>query len=154
MTSLNPVDGSRAISSMRAATKPQPKKEAEPRQRAQPRVGVTVVSVSGGEMFSNKFGRLWVGLFNLKPASVCNVARRTAGGSGFSWTAVCRRRTLRRSAALQPGYLAEPHTAGHGVQAGRWRCQGGRALTSGCKAGGRWSEMFCSAIFMENDCCQ
>ncbi|TMS11260.1 Ubiquinone biosynthesis O-methyltransferase, mitochondrial [Larimichthys crocea] len=40
-------------------------------------------------MFSNKFGRFLFGLYSRKAAAVCGVTR-----SGFSWTAVCKQRTL------------------------------------------------------------
>lgn len=45
-------------------------------------------------MYSSKCGRLMLGLCSRKPAAVCGVVRRAAGRSGFSWTAVCRQRTL------------------------------------------------------------
>lgn len=45
-------------------------------------------------MYSNKFGRLMLGLHCLKTTAVCGLVQRAAGRSGFSWTAVCKQRTL------------------------------------------------------------
>lgn len=47
-------------------------------------------------MYSRKLGRLMLGLYIRKPAAICRVTQ-----SGFSWTAVCKQRTLwlRRTAA-------------------------------------------------------
>ncbi|XP_044063036.1 ubiquinone biosynthesis O-methyltransferase, mitochondrial isoform X1 [Siniperca chuatsi] len=54
-------------------------------------------------MYSNKFGRLILGLYSCKPSAVCGAVRSAAGRSGFSWTAVCKQRTLwlQRSACLK-----------------------------------------------------
>ncbi|XP_068999506.1 ubiquinone biosynthesis O-methyltransferase, mitochondrial [Embiotoca jacksoni] len=49
-------------------------------------------------MYSNKFGRIMFGLCCRNPAAVYGVVQRAAGRSGSSWTAVCKQRTLRRSA--------------------------------------------------------
>ncbi|XP_063340716.1 ubiquinone biosynthesis O-methyltransferase, mitochondrial [Pelmatolapia mariae] len=45
-------------------------------------------------MYSNKFRRLMLGLHCLKTTAVCALVQRAAGRSGFSWTAVCKQRTL------------------------------------------------------------
>ncbi|XP_038568066.1 ubiquinone biosynthesis O-methyltransferase, mitochondrial [Micropterus salmoides] len=54
-------------------------------------------------MYSNRFGRLVLGLHSRKQAAVCGVVQSAAGRSGFSWTAVCEQRTLRlqRGACLK-----------------------------------------------------
>lgn len=56
-------------------------------------------------MLSNKFGRLMFGLYSRKRGAVCGVTR-----SGFSWTAVCKQRTLwlQRSACLKTKQHAVP----------------------------------------------
>ncbi|CAJ1061955.1 ubiquinone biosynthesis O-methyltransferase%2C mitochondrial isoform X2 [Xyrichtys novacula] len=58
-------------------------------------------------MYSNKFGRLVLGLYSRKQSSVCGIAQGCAGRSSFSWTAVCKERTLR----LQRGGCPESHAA-------------------------------------------
>ncbi|KAK5862741.1 hypothetical protein PBY51_018109 [Eleginops maclovinus] len=47
-------------------------------------------------MYANKLSRLMFGLYSRNTASVCGVfqVQRAAGRSGFSWTAVCKQRTL------------------------------------------------------------
>lgn len=35
-----------------------------------------------------------LGLYSRRPAAVCGVVQSAAGRSGFSWTAVCKQRTL------------------------------------------------------------
>ncbi|XP_047454446.1 ubiquinone biosynthesis O-methyltransferase, mitochondrial [Mugil cephalus] len=45
-------------------------------------------------MYSNKFGRLMLGLYSRRQAAVCGVAQRAAGLTGSSWTVVCKQRTL------------------------------------------------------------
>ncbi|XP_042346324.1 ubiquinone biosynthesis O-methyltransferase, mitochondrial [Plectropomus leopardus] len=54
-------------------------------------------------MYANKFGRLMFGLYSRRTAAVCGVVHRATGRSGFSWTAVCKQRTLllQRSACLE-----------------------------------------------------
>lgn len=47
-------------------------------------------------MYSNKFSRLMLGLYRRKPAAVCGLVHGAAGRSEFSWTTVCRQRTLWR----------------------------------------------------------
>ncbi|KAI4810846.1 hypothetical protein KUCAC02_013774 [Chaenocephalus aceratus] len=63
-------------------------------------------------MYANKFGRLMFGLYSRNTAAVCGVvqAQRAGGRSGFSWTAVCRQRTLwlRRSASLESQHHTVP----------------------------------------------
>ncbi|XP_078109829.1 ubiquinone biosynthesis O-methyltransferase, mitochondrial isoform X2 [Sander vitreus] len=53
-------------------------------------------------MYANKFGRFMLGLYSRKTATACGGLQSTAGRSGFSWTAVCKQRTLwlQRSACL------------------------------------------------------
>ncbi|KAF7665977.1 hypothetical protein LDENG_00125690 [Lucifuga dentata] len=46
-------------------------------------------------MFSNKYGRLALGLCRRKAAALCSVVQSPAGRSGLSWTAVCKERILR-----------------------------------------------------------
>ncbi|XP_022609207.1 ubiquinone biosynthesis O-methyltransferase, mitochondrial [Seriola dumerili] len=46
-------------------------------------------------MYSNKFSRLVLGLYGRKRSSVCGAVQSAAGRSGFSWTAVCKQRSLR-----------------------------------------------------------
>lgn len=50
-------------------------------------------------MYSSKLSRLMLGLYSRTPAAVCGAA----GRSGFSWTAVCKQRTLwlQRSGGLE-----------------------------------------------------
>ncbi|XP_028281609.1 ubiquinone biosynthesis O-methyltransferase, mitochondrial [Parambassis ranga] len=54
-------------------------------------------------MYSNKFGRLILGLYSRKPTAVRGLMQGEAGRGGFSWTAVCKQRTLRlqRSVCLE-----------------------------------------------------
>ncbi|KAG7240636.1 hypothetical protein INR49_026691 [Caranx melampygus] len=46
-------------------------------------------------MFSNKFSRLMLGLYGRTRSVVCGAVQSGAGRSGFSWTAVCKQRSLR-----------------------------------------------------------
>ncbi|KAM6995382.1 ubiquinone biosynthesis O-methyltransferase, mitochondrial [Tautogolabrus adspersus] len=57
-------------------------------------------------MYSNKFGRLMLGLYRWKP----RVIQSPAGRSGFSWTAVCKQRALflQRSRCLKSQQHAVP----------------------------------------------
>ncbi|XP_045901037.1 ubiquinone biosynthesis O-methyltransferase, mitochondrial isoform X2 [Micropterus dolomieu] len=66
-------------------------------------------------MYSNKFGRLVLGLHSRKQAAVCGVVQSAAGRSGFSWTAVCEQRTLRlqRGACLK----SQQHTMNRPISA-------------------------------------
>uniref|UniRef100_UPI0037E8B3D2 ubiquinone biosynthesis O-methyltransferase, mitochondrial n=1 Tax=Semicossyphus pulcher TaxID=241346 RepID=UPI0037E8B3D2 len=61
-------------------------------------------------MFSNKFGRLMLGLYGWKMSAVCGVVQSSAGRSGFSWTAVCKQRTLwlQRSTCLKSQHHTVP----------------------------------------------
>ncbi|KAF3840167.1 hypothetical protein F7725_018884 [Dissostichus mawsoni] len=70
------------------------------------------VNVCYDSMYVNKFGRLMFGLYSRNTAAVCGLvqAQRAGGRSGFSWTAVCRQRTLwlRRSASLESQHHTVP----------------------------------------------
>ncbi|GAA6230905.1 ubiquinone biosynthesis O-methyltransferase, mitochondrial [Lates japonicus] len=54
-------------------------------------------------MYSNKFNCLMLGLYSRNRSAVCGLVQSAAGRSGFSWTAVCKQRSLRlqRSACLE-----------------------------------------------------
>ncbi|XP_040901075.1 ubiquinone biosynthesis O-methyltransferase, mitochondrial [Toxotes jaculatrix] len=53
-------------------------------------------------MYSNRFGRLVLGLYSRKRTAVCGVVRSAAGRSLFSWTAVCKQRSLRLQSSVCP----------------------------------------------------
>ncbi|XP_061805451.2 ubiquinone biosynthesis O-methyltransferase, mitochondrial [Nerophis lumbriciformis] len=44
-------------------------------------------------MFPNKFGRIMLGLYSRRSASVCGVVQSTVGQSGFCWTSMCKHRS-------------------------------------------------------------
>lgn len=55
----------------------------------------SAVSKQCRDMFSNKFSRLVLGLYGRTRSVVCGAVQSGAGRSGFSWSAVCRQRSLR-----------------------------------------------------------
>ncbi|XP_059195462.1 ubiquinone biosynthesis O-methyltransferase, mitochondrial [Centropristis striata] len=62
-------------------------------------------------MYANKFSRLVLGVYSRKTAAVCRVVHSAAGRSGYSWTAVCKQRTLwlQRSACLKSQHTVPCH---------------------------------------------
>ncbi|XP_054637778.1 ubiquinone biosynthesis O-methyltransferase, mitochondrial [Dunckerocampus dactyliophorus] len=54
----------------------------------------SVSAVYNIRMLPNKFGRIVLGLYSSRSSSVCGVVQTTVSRNGFSWTAVCKKRTL------------------------------------------------------------